>query len=293
VSQSNAELERRVGSIVKDRYQLTELIGVGGQGAVYRARDVTGGGGEVAVKVLHDAVDKDPTARERLSREAQALRALDGTASVGVIDLAFTPEGRLCLVMELLMGEDLDQALTRIEGQGIQFRVVDIPFLFAPLASTLERAHAIGIVHRDMKPQNIFLQQVGGGVRVRLMDFGFARFENLRRLTMDGFVAGSPSYLAPETWAQKPVTQSVDTYALGAMMYRVLAGKPPFQSKNMVEMLKMVTGGPRPSLAAARPELPPAVDEWARKALAAEPSERFPGPVATYKAFCEALGIAP
>lgn len=290
VTVTEEEIKRRIGEVVNGRYALAAHVGTGGQGAVYRAIDKSNGA-EVAVKVLHEAVDKDPTARERLVREGNALAALRGTAAIQVFDMAFTNDGRLCMVTELLAGEDLEDHLLRQEGAGKTFPKEAVPEVFGPIAETLEKAHALGIVHRDLKPQNVFLQTVPGGTRVRLMDFGFAKISNMSKLTMEGFVAGSPSYLAPETWAQKPVAPSVDIYALGAMIFRALAGRPPFVEKNIVALLRSVTMGKRPSLHAIRPDIPAAADAWVDLALAVDPAKRYQSPTACYGALCAMMGV--
>jgi eukaryotic-like serine/threonine-protein kinase len=286
-------LEERVGHVVKNRYELLALLGVGGQGAVYRALDRRDGD-QVAVKVLHEEIDRDPTARERLLREAQALVALRGTAALQVLDQGFSPDGRLCLVVELLEGEDLEEALLSREARGVAFAPGELAFVFEPLVTTLERAHEVHIIHRDLKPANVFIDRRGGGTpRVRLMDFGFAKLLRLSKLTMDGFVAGSPSYIAPESWLERPSAASVDVYALGAMMFRAFAGRPPFAAENLVEVFRGVTTGPRPSLHALRPDLPPSVDGWVEQALAISPEQRFRTPRAVYHALASVLGVAP
>ncbi len=285
-------IERRIGETVLGRYTLESVIGLGGQGAVFRAADRTTGG-SVAIKLLLDQADRDPTARERIAREVHALEALAGTAAVRVLDQGFTPDGRFCLVQELLVGNDLERELSRVEAEGRVFQAADIPFLFGPIVATLERAHSLGIVHRDLKPENIYLEKREGRIRVRLLDFGFAKFRHKSALTMEGFVAGSPTYIAPETWRQQPVTASVDTYAVSAMMFRVLAGRPPFVERDIVALMKAVSAGPRPDLRTYRPELPAAVDAWSRRALAIEPTDRFSGPRASYEALCSALGVSP
>jgi serine/threonine-protein kinase len=281
-------LSERIGTLVKTRYRLDALLGAGGQGAVYRARDLAAEG-EVAVKVLHEEVDRDPASRERLLREAHALVVTSGTAAVQMLDQAYTSDGRLCLVTELLQGIDLAEALARRERAAIRAAPRELPFLFEPLVTTLERAHAHDIVHRDLKPENVFLEEKDGSTRVRLMDFGFARFQKLKPLTMQGFVAGSPSYIAPEIWQGQPVTTSADVYALGAMMFRVLAGRAPPPSEVLVEIFRWATSGPRPSLHALRPDLPRAVDAWVEQALAIAPRERFPTPRSTYEALLSSL----
>jgi serine/threonine protein kinase len=199
---STQTLRRRLGQRVKSRYRLLEVVGSGGQGAVYRAVDERDGD-HVAVKILHTEVAEDPNARERLVREARALMVLAGTAALEVLDQGFTEDGNLALVTELLSGEELDDFLVRHEQGGGRLNVPEALSLFQPIADTLSKAHALGIVHRDLKPANVFLTQ-DVGRRVRLMDFGFAKFGHLRSLTADGFVAGSPSYLSPEAGATSP-----------------------------------------------------------------------------------------
>ncbi|MCB9627318.1 MAG: protein kinase [Sandaracinaceae bacterium] len=129
--------------------------------------------------------------------------------------------------------------------------------LFDPIAETLSRAHALGIVHRDLKPANVFLSR-DPGRRVRLMDFGFAKFGHLRSLTADGFVAGSPSYLSPEAWGNKPVTPSMDVYGFGAMIFRVFAGPPPFVGKHPIDTYKLCTSAPGPACTRCAPTCRPA-----------------------------------
>jgi serine/threonine protein kinase len=146
-------------------------------------------------------VAEDPNARERLVREARALMVLAGTAALEVLDQGFTDDGNLALVTELLSGEELDDFLVRHEQGGGRLNVPDALSIFQPIAETLSKAHALGIVHRDLKPANVFLT-LQAQRRVRLMDFGFAKFGHLRSLTADGFIAGSPSYLAPRGVAQ-------------------------------------------------------------------------------------------
>ena len=266
-------LRRRLNQRVKGRYRLTDVVGSGGQGAVYRAVDERDGE-HVAVKILHSEVAEDPNQRERLVREARALMVLAGTAALEVLDQGFTDDGNLALVTELLEGEELDDYLTRGEQGGARMHTDEALALFDPIAETLSRAHALGIVHRDLKPANVFLSR-DPGRRVRLMDFGFAKFGHLRSLTADGFVAGSPSYLSPEAWGNKPVTPSMDVYGFGAMIFRVFAGAPPFVGKHPMETYKLCTSAPRPSLHALRPDLPASVDAWVDMALAVDPRERF------------------
>ena len=132
----------------------------------------------------------------------------------------------------------------------------------------------MGILHRDIKPANLYVQRDGS---VRPLDFGLAKFVRLRSLTANGFVAGSPSYIAPEGWQGTThlLDQRIDVYGLAAVLFRALTGKPPFYADDIRDVLLMATKAERPSLHALRPDLPPAVDDWVKQALAISPADRF------------------
>jgi serine/threonine-protein kinase len=231
---------------------------------------------EVAVKVLAQAFAGDPSWHERMFRERDAMASLSGTAAVRVLDQKWTSDGALCLVMELLQGKDLEQFLQEnIEGSGRRLRAAALPEIFGPIVDTLEVAHAQGIVHRDLKPGNIFIVLGGPRPGVRLLDFGFAKFTRMPSVTAAGFVAGSPSYIAPETWMGKPPDHRVDIYALGALIFRALAGRPPFYAQDLGQMLMLATSSERPSLRELRPDLPAGIDDWVHQALAINAEERF------------------
>jgi len=281
-------LANRSGQVIGGRYKLVGLIDKGGQGAVYRALDLVDGQ-DLAIKVLADQGAKDPTFRERMFREARALASLTGTAAVRVLDQRWSDDGALCLVMELLEGWDLEDHLRRLEAEGQLIAPSELLKLIEPVVSTLEVAHDRGILHRDLKPANIFVLESGG---VRLVDFGFAKFVRERRFTADGFIAGSPSYIAPEIWLDsKHIDHRIDVYSLAAVVFRALAGKPPFSSKDIVEVLKLATRAERPSLHALRPELPTVVDDWVQHALAIDPNERFSRVRAMWTALCLVLRV--
>ncbi len=273
---SDLAAQNRVGQTVGGRYQLTSVVGKGGQSVVYAARDLRDGD-EVAVKVLSDALAKDSEFRERMFREAQAMATLRGTAAVRVLDQQWTDDNALCLVMELLHGVDFEEFLHNGESQGGRCPVQVVVDVLSPVVSTLEAAHSHGIVHRDLKPGNIFLVDAAHGSAVKLLDFGFAKFVRARGFTREGMVAGSPSYIAPEAWRGNPATldHRIDVYALGAIVFRALSGKPPFDATDLATLLKDVSTGERPSLHALRPDLPPAVDDWVQQALAIDPDRRF------------------
>jgi serine/threonine protein kinase len=269
----NAHAVDRTDEVIGERYRLLNLLDRGGQGAVYRAQDLRDGD-EVAVKVLN-APDVDGAEwRERMFREAHALTVLSGTAAVRVYHQVWAADGALCLIMELLRGSDFEDYLKQREAVGAAPSVLDLAPLLEPVVETLEAAHEVGILHRDIKPGNIYVQHDGS---VRLLDFGLAKFVRMRSLTAAGFVAGSPNYIAPEGWKGKTqiLDQRIDVYGLAAVIFRALTGKPPFAADDVRDVLLQATRGERPSLHALRPDLRPEVDDWVKQALAIEPDDRF------------------
>lgn len=267
-------LQRRLGEMIKGRYELRSVLGAGAQGAVYRAYDHQDQD-EVAAKILHASAMKDSESRIRMFREAQVLVALRGTGAVAVLDQAFTPDGALCLITELLHGEDLETYAQRHEREASRVPLAMLPTIFEPIAKIMDAAHGLHIVHRDLKPENIFLHREGNRIIPRVLDFGFAKLLRLKKVTADGFVAGSPPYIAPETWRGEPVSYRVDLYALAVVLYRMLSGAPPLRGPTLADYLRQHIGAARPSLHAARPDLPPTVDLWVEQAMNPDPLQRF------------------
>lgn len=264
-----------MGQVLGGRYELTSIIGRGGQSTVYRAKDLVDGD-EVAVKLVHGAAG-DPDATERIFREAQSMSQLLGTSAVRILHQVRTDEGSLGLVMELLEGRDLEAHLTELEKRGKRPPFAWVEKVFKPIVDTLAVAHDRGMVHRDLKAENIFVldEQRGGGVR--LIDFGFVKMLRSMKITGNEVVAGSPSYIPPEIWLNGAVTADAraDVYSLSVMLYRALAGKLPFRGETVVELMVEVTSGARPKLHELRPELSPDVDAWVEQALAIDRDHRF------------------
>jgi eukaryotic-like serine/threonine-protein kinase len=260
-------------AVIDDRYELLDVIGKGGHGVVYRAID-RASGSDVAIKFLHDSIAVDPQYNIRMLREAQIMAALSGTSAIRVYGLHTTVEGALYLVMELLVGEDFDNHLAKIEATGQRLSVYRLFELLDPIVDTLEAAHMRGIVHRDLKPGNIFILESGGA---RLLDFGLAKVLAAAPLTNDGMIAGSPSYIAPEVWQGNPrvLDQRIDVYSLGAIAYRALSGTVPFGGDTLLEKFRLATTCERPSLYRERPDLPAEIDAWVEQTLAINPEMRF------------------
>ncbi|MBK9266993.1 MAG: serine/threonine protein kinase [Polyangiaceae bacterium] len=266
-----------VGDVIDDQYRLVRLIGAGGQGSVFEAEDLEIGA-PFAIKVLNREFAMDVECVRRLRREARAMGMLTGTAAVQILALNHAKSGQLYLVMELLRGQDLERYINQFEARGMFIPVRMMLEVLSPVVETLEVAHGRGIVHRDIKPANIFVLDSGIRGRVRLVDFGMAKdLSSPAQLTQEGVVVGSPSYIPPEGWHGKPgmITHSADVYALGALVFRMLSGRVPFHGADLVDVIRQVARGPRPSLHAKRPDLPKIMDPWVARALAIHPQERF------------------
>jgi serine/threonine protein kinase len=279
----------RVGAVLAGRYELVAELGRGGQSAVYRAKDQKDGK-EVAVKVL--LPNTDPQSVERMYREAIAMSKLAGTtAAVKVFDQISEPDGTMAIVMELLHGWDLLEYLEHREKKGQRMSMRSLRGLAEPLVETLEQAHAIGIVHRDIKPPNIWIVHESHGGGVRLLDFGFAKLARAVAITDSDQVAGTPTFIAPEVFLQGAgkADPRADVYSLAVVFFRVLTGRVPFEGDSLLDLLKKVTSAPRPSLHALRPDLPKEIDEWVEQALAANRDLRFNGVRAMWNALDASL----
>lgn len=263
------------GETLDGRYQLHEELGRGGHGVVHRATDLTNGS-QVAVKLLRVQIEDDPQYAERLRREADSLQKLGGSSVVRVHGFGTDPEGTVYMVMELLEGENFEVHLRDIETFGDKLNIFTILQTLDPVARALHSAHAIGIIHRDVKPANIFLVSPDQGGGVRLMDFGLAKIRGAEALTAAGMIAGSPTYIAPEMWLAQPFDHRADVYSFGAVVYRALAGRAPFKAASNEELFIAVTTAPRPKLSIYRPDIPEEIDGWVDRALATERDHRYP-----------------
>jgi hypothetical protein len=271
------------GVLLADRYRLEEPIAAGGMGEVWRATD-TLLERSVAVKLLREALAHDPVVSERFRREALLTAQLSHPNMAGVYDYV-TDNGRRGIVMEFVDGETLADRLAR-DGRLDAGEAVRIT---SALLSALQAAHDAGIIHRDVKPGNVMLTKAGG---VKVTDFGIARAASDQTITETGMVVGTAQYLAPEQVSGKPATPASDLYSVGAILYEMLSGKRPFQAETPLAVAMMrLTEGP-PPLAGARPKVPNPIIRVVERAMAIEPSDRYPSAVAMGRALEAALGAA-
>lgn len=277
-------MQRHLGQILGGRYELLEVIGRGGQSTVYRARDLIDRD-EVAIKVVYGAIG-DPDAMERTFREAQSMSQLLGTSAVRILHQVRTNEGALGLVMELLVGRDLEAHLSDLESRNERAAPAWIEKTFAPIVSTLAAAHSRGLVHRDLKAENIFLVDEAKGGGVRLLDFGFVKLLRAPSITARETLAGSPAYIAPEVWLNGAAyaDERADVYALAVMLFRAVMGYLPFHGETAVEMMVKVTTAPREPVSPWLPTYSPDIDAWVEQALSIDRDTRFASANAVFNA---------
>ena len=223
-----------IGQVLDGRYRVTEALGEGAMGVVYKAEQI--GDAPVAIKVLSDELAHVAEQRERFEREARALFALEHPNILAVHDFGVV-DGSPYLVMELLEGETLDEHL--------EDRVLEPPRAIAiarEILSGLAFAHAKSILHRDLKSENVFLAK--GGAGAKLLDFGLVKFTDddrwgeSRKLTVQGSVFGSPAYMAPEQCKGSPADASTDVYGMGCILCELLTGEWPFMEGNQIMMFR-------------------------------------------------------
>ncbi|WP_274524123.1 serine/threonine-protein kinase [Micromonospora trifolii] len=258
-----------VGQVVGDRYRLVESIASGGMGDVWRAVDETLDRC-VAVKMLHPRLVTDGGFGERFRREARAMAALrhPGVAQVYDYGEVSRPGAPVLayIVMECVQGQPLSERIAEVG----RLDVAETMSIAAQTASALQAAHDAGVVHRDVKPSNLIIEPDG---HVVLVDFGVAVTQEAASLTGTNQIVGTALYMAPEQVARNETTPAIDIYALGAVVYHCLAGRPPHQGENAVAVaLRHLEEEPSP----LPEDVPAAVRAVVATAMAKEPADRFP-----------------
>ncbi len=279
----SARVEPPVGDLsgrtLNNRYAVEVKIGEGGFGAVYRARQ-TGMGREVALKVLHPRMAKDPQVVGRFRREAQASSLLRAPHTVQVYDFDQSPEGVMYLAMELLTGRSLHAALHE-EGR---FSPVRAARVLDGIAESLGEAHEHGIVHRDIKPENVYLEPRPTADFVKVLDFGIAKIvsgdglaSSGPALTAAGQTLGTLEYMSPEQLMGAQLDGRSDLYALGILAYELLTGALPFSAKTPGEMITahLKTVPPPPSAGRPDAQISPLVDRIVLRLVEKQRDKRY------------------
>jgi eukaryotic-like serine/threonine-protein kinase len=261
-----------IGRVVADRYEIQELLGSGGMSSVYRAHDKLLER-PVALKVLHEHFSGDPEYVERFRREARAIAKVSHPNIVTVIDRGEFEESQF-IVFEHVPGETLKDIVER-EGP---LPVEDALAFAHQVARALAYAHERGIVHRDVKPHNVLVDEDGGA---KVTDFGLARSLDLEHdITQTGTLLGSCDYISPEQASGQAVDERSDQYSLGVLLYELLTGEVPFPAESYMAAALRHMRDPVPSVRERRSDVSPRVDELVQRTMAKRPEGRFPSTAA-------------
>ena len=265
-----------LGSVLDGRYRIDTIIGTGGMGRVYRGEH-TGIGRAVAIKVLHTDLSRNREAAQRFQREALASGRLDHPNIVGVSDFGILDDGSCYLVMEALEGEPLGARLEREKR---------IPWhealqIMKGVLAGLKHAHMKGVVHRDIKPDNIFLATKDDEPIVKILDFGIAKLRagsgDDPASTRAGLTVGTPAYLSPEQAVGGEITPASDLYSATIVLFEIIVGRPPFVEKEPLAMLGAHVSRTPPKLTDLAPdlEIPPGLEEVVARGLAKLKDDRY------------------
>ncbi len=265
-----------IGKTFADRYEIIDVLGRGGMSVVYKAQQVFMQN-LVAIKVLHQTLNSDPTSFDRFKQEAIAAISIRDKNVIQVLDFGISDD-KAFLIMEYLEGQDLADWLTKNGDMDVEHALN----IFIQACSGLANAHAKGVIHRDLKPGNLFLmKETDGSELVKIVDFGIAKIETTNNatsqsLTQPGEVFGSPLYMSPEQCQGKPLDARSDIYSLGCVLYETLTGMPPLMGINSFEtMNKHVGEQPLPVRAMVpNKDVPEALDQCILKALRKNPDQR-------------------
>jgi serine/threonine protein kinase len=273
------------GEILDDRYTILERIGRGGMGVVYRAEQQLIKR-IVALKVLRRDIVQDESAVKRFLNEARAIGSLDSQHTVTLHDFGVTQDGLLYYTMEMLKGRSLAQIIR--EESPIEH--VRAAVLVLQACRSLEEAHESNILHRDIKPDNLFVTVKKGRERLKVLDFGIAKLigdASVETITRTGMIVGTPQYLSPEQALGNPVVPASDLYSLAIVLYELIAGKPPFSGETPLKTLWAHIRSPLPPFSKSNPKVrvPTSIQAFLTRALEKEPGKRFQ----SVPAFADAL----
>lgn len=273
---SSARLPLEIGDRVSNRYEITEVIGRGGFGAVYAARHLVSEQ-QLAIKILLSRpAGSAEEAEQRFHKEARVLARLNHPNTVRVYDVGYTADGDLFVAMELLRGPNLEQVLAEMHARGLAMTEPQILDVAVPVLGSLAEAHDLDLVHRDMKPANIVLMNVPEEpFMVKVLDFGIVRTQD-SNLTRNRAALGTPAYMSPEQCRTNQVDGRSDLYSLGVILFEAVCESAPFHARNAVETMYQQMESPLPDI--REHARVPITDEYVaicNRALAKDPDERF------------------
>jgi serine/threonine protein kinase len=279
-----------IGIILADKYRIEAHLGTGGMCDVYRARHSLIGK-QVAVKVLKPELAADPKISQRFEQEALAASRVRHPHAIDVTDFGVDQHNRPFIVMELVDGMTIGELLR----QNGPFTIERTEAILRQVAGALEAAHTAGVIHRDIKPDNIMIAEYEGADWVEVADFGVAKIqEDVNRraaLTGANFIIGTPRYMSPEQCEEKPVDARSDIYSLGVVVYEMLTGDAPFEGNSTRLLIAHSTEPPMP-ISLKRPDIAPAVEAVVMRALNKDPSRRQQSALEFSREFSEAAGLA-
>jgi CheY-like chemotaxis protein len=263
------------GQVIGGRYKVGPLLGEGGMGAVYEGTREDLGAMPVAIKVLRADATTDAGALRRFRREAHLLASINHPNIVRILDFQAPPDEPAFIVMERLYGTSLGDAIRRER----HFSPDDVAWIGVQVLGALEAAHAVGVVHRDLKPDNVFLLEPST-VRdvVKLLDFGIAKLcgpSGQEALTQTGTVLGTPAYMAPEQARGEQADRRSDLYAVGCLLFEALTGRPPFVGDNYNAVVFQAATATPPAVSELRPDVDVVLAAVIAKAMAKDPAYRF------------------
>lgn len=261
-----------VGKVLGETYEIARLVGEGGMGRVYEARHLRLKDRRFAVKVLHPEFARQAEVVARFQREAETASSIGHPNVVDVFDVHKTADGVPYLVGEFLDGEELGEYIKRVGRLAVPMAIT----VARQVCRALAAAHALGVVHRDMKPENVFLVQRDGATVIKVLDFGISKAASPEaHLTRTGMIMGTPSYMAPEQARGENVDLRADVYAIGALLYHSLTGQRPFDSDDPTSTLNMVLTEDPARPRSLAPEVPEALELVIQRAMAKDARERY------------------
>jgi serine/threonine protein kinase len=262
-----------IGTVLAEAYRIEKLLGEGGMGLVYEASHLRIDR-RYAVKLIHLPLAQREDMRSRFDREARVMSRVKSDHIVDVVDVVIASDGRTCIVTELLEGLDLEGYL---EASGGKLPLPEAVALCRQCLRGLSAAHALSVVHRDLKPSNLFLAQDSSSkVALKILDFGVAKISGDAELTATGVVVGTPSYMAPEQARGASFADArSDVYAAGAVLYRMVTGKAPFEGEDATAtLIRLMQEAPARPTTIER-SIPAGLEAVIEKAMARDPKERF------------------